>query len=325
MALAPKVQKVITLSQNEILAFCGDQDRKLRKIQGKLRAKVIPRGNEIRLTGAAADVETAYKLISGLLSAQRDLNTELTDRQIHHALIQNEEFPENGPNHVQELLGDGVALPNRRSRLTPLTGAQRHYISAMREKDVVFCIGPAGTGKTYLAMAMAVSSLTEGKVDRIILVRPVVEAGEHLGFLPGDISQKFDPYVRPLYDALYEMMEAEKIREFIDNGTIEIAPLAFMRGRTMNNSFVILDEAQNTSIEQMKMFLTRMGFESKLVITGDVTQVDLPRNKLSGLAHVEKILAGIPEIEFIHFTRKDVVRNQLVQKIIHAYESHGQK
>ncbi len=319
------MQKVITLDQHEVLAFCGDQDRKLRKIQAKLKAKVIPRGNEIRVTGTEAEVETAFRVINDLLGAQRDLKVELTDRQLHHALIHSEEGNGDGPRHVQELLGASVEMPNRRSRLMPLTAAQRHYINAIQTKDVVFCIGPAGTGKTYLAMAMAVAHLTEGKADRIILVRPVVEAGEHLGFLPGDIAQKFDPYVRPLYDALYEMMEAEKIKEFIGNGTIEVAPLAFMRGRTLNNSFVILDEAQNTSIEQMKMFLTRMGFESKLVITGDVTQVDLPRNKLSGLAHVEKILVDVPEIEFVRFTRRDVVRNPLVQKIIQAYESHGQK
>jgi len=202
---------------------------------------------------------------------------------------------------------------------------QKHYIHAIRSKDIIFCIGPAGTGKTYLAMAMAAHYLIEQIVDRIILVRPVVEAGEHLGFLPGDIAQKFDPYVRPLYDALYEMMEAEMIREHIANGTIEIAPLAYMRGRTMNNAFIILDEAQNSSGEQMKMMLTRLGFNSKLIITGDITQVDLPKHKSSGLSVSEKILGGVEEIAFVHFTRKDVVRHQLVQKIIQAYEAHGEK
>ncbi len=302
------------------MAFCGDQDRRLRKIQGRLKAKIIPRGNEIRLSGTSEEVETAYRVISDLLTVSRSHPTQLTDRQLHHALAPIESAEEG---MSPELLLETIPLPNPKTRLTPLTAAQKHYVASIRNKDIVFCIGPAGTGKTYLAMAMAVSCLTEGKATRIILVRPVVEAGESLGYLPGDISQKFDPYVRPLYDALYEMMEAEKIREFVDNGVIEIAPLAYMRGRTLNNSFVILDEAQNTSIEQMKMFLTRMGFESKLVITGDVTQVDLPRTRPSGLIHVQEILADVPEIEFVHFTRKDVVRHELVQKIIQAYESKG--
>jgi phosphate starvation-inducible PhoH-like protein len=190
----------------------------------------------------------------------------------------------------------------------------------IRKKDIVFGIGPAGTGKTYLAVAMAVSALISGKVSRIILCRPAVEAGEKLGFLPGDMKEKLDPYVRPLYDALYEMMEAELIRQALETGVIEIAPLAFMRGRTLNNSFVILDEAQNTSPEQMKMFLTRLGFESKAVITGDVTQIDLPRGTKSGLIHVQEVLSNIEDIAFVRFGQKDVVRHDLVMKIVEAYE-----
>lgn len=305
---------------------------------------MIPRGNQIRITGAQDEVDVAFRVITDLLAAQRGSQSELTEQQIRHAMNHNEErlhaqrqrpapaashagngVPQSPPNNVQELLGEVIHLPSRRNRLTPLTEMQKHYIHAIRSKDIIFCIGPAGTGKTYLAMAMAAHCLLEKIVDRIILVRPVVEAGEHLGFLPGDIAQKFDPYVRPLYDALYEMMEAETIREHIANGTIEIAPLAYMRGRTMNNAFIILDEAQNSSGEQMKMMLTRLGFNSKLVITGDITQVDLPKHKSSGLAVSEKILGGIEEIAFVHFTRKDVVRHQLVQKIIQAYESNGQK
>ncbi|HNM48037.1 MAG TPA: PhoH family protein, partial [Candidatus Sumerlaeota bacterium] len=189
-------------------------------------------------------------------------------------------------------------------------------------KDIVFGIGPAGTGKTYLAVAMAVSALMAGKVSRIILCRPAVEAGEKLGFLPGDLKEKLDPYVRPLYDALYEMMDAEKIRQALDTGVIEIAPLAFMRGRTLNNSFVILDEGQNTSPEQMKMFLTRLGFESKAVVTGDVTQIDLPRGTVSGLVHVQKVLSSIEGIGFTFFDEQDVVRHDLVMKIVRAYEQH---
>ena len=319
--MTPKVQKVITLDREEILDFCGEQDRKLKKIRQQLRATIVPRGNEIRISGSESEVETAHKFISDLLAAQRAHQTGLSDAQLRSALSRNAEEPTDGD--VSDLLGHSVAIPARRGRLTPLTKAQKAYVAAIREKDIVFSIGPAGTGKTYLAIAMAVESLLEGRVGRIILVRPVVEAGEHLGFLPGDIAQKLDPYVRPLYDALYEMMEGDRIRELIENGTIEIAPLAYMRGRTLNNSFVILDEAQNTSIEQMKMFLTRMGFESKVVVTGDVTQIDLPRGKASGLVHAQEILKRIEGIEIVNFTRKDIVRHSLVQQIIMAYDSHG--
>jgi phosphate starvation-inducible PhoH-like protein len=304
-----------------VLAFCGHQDRKLLKIQGRLKATIVPRGNEIRLSGAPDEVDLAFRVISDLLQTQRLNRTAMTEKQLHHALEHGAETDD----PISEVFSDIIPLPNPHLRLTPLTAAQKHYVDSMRRRDVVFCIGPAGTGKTYLAMAMAVSHLVAGRAARIILVRPAVEAGERLGFLPGDIAQKFDPYVRPLYDALYEMMDAETIREYISNGTVEIAPLAFMRGRTLNKSFVILDEAQNTSTEQMKMFLTRMGFESKMVITGDVTQVDLPSTKVSGLTHVEQVLKDVSEIEFVRFTRKDVVRHHLVQRIIQAYESHGEK
>jgi phosphate starvation-inducible PhoH-like protein len=226
---------------------------------------------------------------------------------------------------VRGLLADTVRVPLRAGPLTPLTAGQKRYLEAIRANDIVFAIGPAGTGKTYLAVAMAVEALHAGRVKRIVLVRPVVEAGERLGFLPGDIAQKIDPYIRPLYDALYEMIEAERIREFIDEGVIEIAPLAYMRGRTLNGSFIIVDEAQNTSIEQMKMLLTRMGFDSRTVITGDVTQIDLPKDKPSGLVHSQKVLGGIEGIEWVHLSRQDVVRHRLVQRIIQAYEADGKK
>jgi phosphate starvation-inducible PhoH-like protein len=222
--------------------------------------------------------------------------------------------------NLKDIFLDTVYITSQKRPIAPKGLAQKDYIDAMRKYDIVFGIGPAGTGKTYLAMAMAVSSLTKGEVNRIILARPAVEAGENLGFLPGDLYEKVNPYLRPLYDALHDMMRYEKANRMIQQGAIEVAPLAFMRGRTLNDSFVILDEAQNTTSEQMKMFLTRLGFSSKAVITGDVTQIDLPNGKISGLVESQKILQGIEGIKFVFFSKKDVVRHQLVQDIIEAYE-----
>jgi phosphate starvation-inducible PhoH-like protein len=226
------------------------------------------------------------------------------------------------PFNLQALSDAHIEVSTRRQNIHARSHGQRHYVDAMRKFDMVFCIGPAGTGKTYLAVAMAVSMLREGKVERIVLVRPAVEAGEALGFLPGDLKEKLLPYLRPLYDALGAMMEPEEIQRHTERGTIEIAPLAYMRGRTLNHAYIILDEAQNTTSDQMLMFLTRLGQESRCVITGDVTQIDLPSHKRSGLTEVERILRTIPEIAFCHLNEMDVVRHSLVQKIIRAYQEH---
>ena len=226
---------------------------------------------------------------------------------------------------VKELFLNNIPVSSKKKFIIPKTETQRQYIEAIRHYDIVIGIGPAGTGKTYLAMAMAISALLKKQVSRIVLARPAVEAGEKLGFLPGDISEKFNPYLRPLYDALLDMMEAEKAAKLIERGVIEIAPLAFMRGRTLNDSFIILDEAQNTTREQMKMYLTRLGYNSKTVITGDITQIDLPHGKASGLIEAEKILSGVEGIKFVYFSERDVVRHKLVQAIVKAYERYEKR
>ena len=221
---------------------------------------------------------------------------------------------------LKKIFLDTVYITSKKTTITPKSPAQKEYIDAIRKYDIVFGIGPAGTGKTYLAMAMAISSLTKGLVDRMILTRPAVEAGEELGFLPGDLAEKVDPYLRPLYDALHDMMRYEKVSNLMQKGAIEVAPIAFMRGRTLNDSFIILDEAQNTTPEQMKMFLTRIGFNSKAVITGDITQIDLPTERVSGLIQAKNILQEIEDLKFVFFSKRDVVRHPLVQHIIKAYE-----
>ncbi len=359
-------EQLVTLDPREVLAFCGQNDQRIRELESSVDARIVVRGNEIRVIGAPGQVRLAHELINDLLDAQRRSGAPVPREQFRTALrfardatqaardvqlsesareerngsgtIRDAMSDENSPSprrgdsqspsyaaaaarpRLRELVDLAIHVPLKRRTVAPLTPGQKRYVEAIRRRDIVFGIGPAGTGKTYLAMAMAVASLTSGAVSRIILVRPAVEAGERLGFLPGDIAQKFDPYVRPLYDALYEMMDADQIKHAIETGVIEVAPLAFMRGRTLNRSFVILDEAQNTTVEQMKMFLTRFGFESKAVITGDITQIDLPRGSRSGLVHVQSVLAGIEGIEFILFQEEDVVRHDLVQKIIRAYE-----
>lgn len=308
-------EEVIELRQEEILEFCGRNDEKIREIETHFQAKIIPRGNELRIYGPREEVGRAVRMIKEIIAASRGEGRRLSTRHVGRIA----ESVRRGQT-ARALLDLAIPTGIRHHVISPMTNGQRQYVEAMRRSDIVFAIGPAGTGKTYLAMAMAVAGLIKGVVRRLILVRPAVEAGEKLGYLPGDMIAKVDPFLRPLYDALYEMMEAERIRSHLENGIIEVAPLAYMRGRTLNTAYVILDEAQNTTIEQMKMFLTRLGFDSKAVITGDITQIDLAADRESGLVHVQRLLAGIEGIEFVLLDRHDVVRHELVQKIIEAYE-----
>ncbi|MBW2170692.1 MAG: PhoH family protein [Deltaproteobacteria bacterium] len=294
----------------------GEQNRHLRQIEETLDIQIHARGSGISLHGDPITMRLVEKLLKELYGLVEE-GYPIYESDIDYAIR-----IVSGDDRVKlrDIFLDTVYITSQKIPITPKGVAQKAYIDAMRKHDIVFSIGPAGTGKTYLAMAMAVSSLTKGDVNRIILTRPAVEAGESLGFLPGDLYEKVNPYLRPLYDALHDMMRYEKASRLIDQGAIEVAPLAFMRGRTLNDSFVILDEAQNTTSEQMKMFLTRLGFSSKAVITGDVTQTDLPSGKLSGLIQAQAILQGIGGISFVNFSKKDVVRHRLVQDIIKAYE-----
>ncbi|MGB9691005.1 MAG: PhoH family protein [Candidatus Sumerlaeaceae bacterium] len=310
-------EQIVELGASEILDFCGKNDEKLRELEAQFEVRIVPRGTTLKIIGDAPKVEQACRLIEHLLNFSRTKNG-LTKRQIRYAV---ESIKQERDEDLHQIFSDRVTLPLKKRGVAPMTAHQKHYLDAIRRCDIVFAIGPAGTGKTYLAMAMAVHYLITSQVRRIILVRPAVEAGEKLGFLPGDIAAKFDPFVRPLYDALYDMVDPERARQLIENGTVEIAPLAFMRGRTLNSAFVILDEGQNTSVEQMKMFLTRLGNDSKAVITGDVTQIDLPAGKESGLVHAHRVLGNIEGIEFVRFDETDVVRHELIQKIIRAYDA----
>ena len=305
----------VDLRDNDVaLTLCGNQGENLKLIERRLGVRVGQRGSELHLSGPAEAVAFAARLVEQLeavIRAGRPLYTEDVEQCI--------KVLGRGEGSFQELaLGNVLTRGSR--QVAPKSISQKRYVDAIRAHDIVFGIGPAGTGKTYLAMAMAVAFLQERKVKRIVLARPAVEAGEKLGFLPGDMAEKVNPYLRPLYDALNDMMDPERVAQLMEQGTIEVAPLAFMRGRTLNDAFVILDEAQNTTVEQMKMFLTRLGFRSKAVITGDVTQIDLPTGKMSGLNHARKILANVDGIIFSAFTDVDVVRHPLVQAVIRAYE-----
>lgn len=296
----------------------GHHDRHLKLIEDELGVRLSARGEELTLDGLAEPVRQAERILLELASLTNE-GIALQAEDVTHALTALRRTPEAS---LRDLLDKSAMIVTKKRFIGPKSPTQKIYIEAIEQHDIVIAIGPAGTGKTYLAMAMAVSALLNKEVSRIILARPAVEAGEKLGFLPGDIYEKVNPYLRPLYDALFDMMEMERANRLIERGDIEIAPLAFMRGRTLNDSFVILDEAQNATAEQMKMFLTRLGFHSKVVVTGDITQVDLPNDRVSGLIQIKDILCGIEGISFVYFDEKDVVRHRLVQEIIKAYDRH---
>ena len=301
-----------------MVALVGPADKNLREIEAAFpNVSMTVRGNEIALRGDIEECDRVEQLVTELLVVLRsgqDINPEVIKRSISM-------LKSNPQKHPAEVLSLNI-VSNRGRTIRPKTANQKAYVEAIAENTITFGIGPAGTGKTYLAMAKAVAALQAREVNRIILTRPAVEAGEHLGFLPGTLTEKIDPYLRPLFDALHDMLDQEAIPKLMQSGVIEVAPLAYMRGRTLNDSFIILDEAQNTTPEQMKMFLTRLGFGSKMVITGDVTQVDLPSGKNSGLATIRKILEGIDDISFMDLTAEDVVRHRLISDIVSAYENY---
>jgi len=312
------VQEVLEVPNEVAAELAGIDDGVIGVLRDRLGCAINLRGNRLTLEGddtkvseARAVVEELVDLVeSGQQVGERTIDTIL------NAIDQAED--------VRDIFED-VVWSHRGKRITPKTVTQKRYVDAIRSCTVTFGIGPAGTGKTYLAIALAVAALSERQVGRLILTRPAVEAGERLGFLPGDVLAKVDPYMRPLFDALYDTMDPERLNTYMERGTIEVAPLAFMRGRTLNDSFIILDEAQNTSPEQMQMFLTRLGFGSKVVVTGDVTQVDLPKDQASGLIQVQDILSSIDGIAFVHFGHEDVVRHKLVQRIVEAYKRHSEQ
>ena len=302
-------QEIAFSDQHLARNIFGHNEENLRIMEKRFNVEVVARGNIVKISGDQQNVEKAHTFLDELFkNGDRGLVIDKFDFLASLDAVYGEEgFLK-------------INVPNRKRFIRAQTEGQNEYVKSLASNNIVIAIGPAGTGKTYLGMAYAVSALTSGDISRIILTRPAVEAGENLGYLPGTLVEKINPYLRPLYDALYEMIGINKIQRHIDTGTIEVAPLAFMRGRTLNDAFIILDEAQNTTSEQMKMFLTRMGFNSRVVITGDITQVDLPQRKKSGLIIINKILQGIPGIKFCYFSEKDVVRHDLVQKIVHAYE-----
>ncbi|MEE8574002.1 MAG: PhoH family protein [Thermodesulfobacteriota bacterium] len=309
--------KQISLADNGLaLVLFGKRESNIKILEGLFSVKIDTRGSTVNISGATTAVDKAERLIEELYALLAKGYT-FTPSDIESAA---KILSSKSNTTLSEIFMDTIVISHKKKKIAPRGIAQKNYVDAIRKYDIVFGIGPAGTGKTYLAMASAVRALTEKKVERIILTRPAVEAGEKLGFLPGDLAAKVDPYLRPLYDALHDMMDFDQVQRLLERGVIEVAPLAFMRGRTLNDSFVILDEAQNTTVEQIKMFLTRLGFGSKAVVTGDITQIDLPSERTSGLVATRDILKNIKGIEIVHFTHKDVVRHPLVTEVIKAFE-----
>jgi phosphate starvation-inducible PhoH-like protein len=309
--------KRITVPEEGIETLFGSYDENLKHLESIFNVRIRTQGHELLVDGESLDLEKVDRVVGQLTSLMRD-GYKLSNTDVKTA---SDLVAQNVSVDLRDHFLKGSLTAAGKRRVAPKTVNQRRYLDAIDRHDIVFGIGPAGTGKTYLAMAQAVSFLVAKKVTRIILARPAVEAGEKLGFLPGDVQEKVNPYLRPLYDALYDMLDVERVARYIERGTIEIAPIAFMRGRTLNDSFVILDEAQNTTTEQMKMFLTRLGFGAKAVITGDVTQIDLPPGRTSGLVEAMKVVGDIEGISFVYFDDRDVVRHKLVQQIVKAYEA----
>lgn len=315
------VKRIDIFSNEEAMGLFGEQDRYLKMVESAFPVRVVTRGEDLVVSGNESDVARVSVLFDRLLAVMRG-GTSLTEQHVVYAIAMTDKG-EIGS--LTEVFSDIIIVTARGKQIKPKTIGQKTYVEAMRRNGIAFGIGPAGTGKTYLAMAMAVAALKNREVNRIVLTRPAVEAGEKLGFLPGDLQEKVDPYLRPLYDALFDILGVENFDKHMSRGVIEIAPLAYMRGRTLDDSFVILDEAQNTTPEQMKMFLTRLGYGSKAVITGDVTQVDLPKDQVSGLQLVRDILRDIDGIAFCYLSEHDVVRHPLVQKIIAAYDRYDKE
>jgi len=319
LAHSPTQVKILVPGSQPMVALLGQRDELLKVIEHAFDTHILVRGNEITISGEqdeAAQVAVLFEELLILIDQGQVLTTDAVGKTIDMMKVDQA--------RPSEVMGEALLTIRGRS-LAPKTVGQKRFVEAIRRSTVTFAIGPAGTGKTYLAVATAVKALQEREVSRIILTRPAVEAGERLGFLPGTLYEKIDPYLKPLYDALFDMMDAEGFHRLMERGTIEVAPLAYMRGRTLNDSFIILDEAQNTSPEQMKMFLTRLGFGSKAVVNGDVTQIDLPPGNRSGLVVIEEILEGIDGLEFVHLGARDVVRHRIVQDIVEAYRTHGER
>ena len=313
--------KQIELPPKGLETLFGVHDQNIKYLESLLAVQINGRGHSLTVDGEPKDVATVQQILEDFSELFAE-GRQFTDKELREAFAQ---IAEDRAYSLRDYFTRSRFSPAGKKQVAPKSAMQRKYVEAIQQRDIVFGIGPAGTGKTYLGVAMAVQALMQKQVNRIVLARPAVEAGEKLGFLPGDLQEKVDPYLRPLYDALFDLVDYERVTRLLEKQVIEIAPLAFMRGRTLSDAFVILDEAQNTTSEQMKMFLTRIGFGSKAVITGDVTQIDLPTGKRSGLVEAERVLASVEGIEFVYFSDRDVVRHKLVQMIIKAYETHTKK